>query len=168
MAPRLIAGFIDHYGDLVRTLTRRTGDVDRAMDIAQDTYVRLATSRSDMADVENERAYLFRVAGNLAIDRIRQDRRQSGWLTGEEPSEGLADPAPSPERAALGSDALRRLDRALDALPPKARLALLMFRVDGLSHAEIAARLGVSNSMVAKYLAQSLRHCRDAMWDDAK
>jgi len=39
-----------------------------------------------------------------------------------------------------------------------------MFRVDGLSHREIAERLGVSESMVAKYIGQALRHCRDRLW----
>jgi len=38
-----------------------------------------------------------------------------------------------------------------------------MFRVDGLSHAQIARRLGVSESMVAKYIGQALRHCRSQL-----
>jgi RNA polymerase sigma factor (sigma-70 family) len=166
MAGRLIAGFQDYYADLVRYLARRTGDPVRAADIAQDTYVRIATSGADMDMIGSERAYLYRVAGNLAIDSLRRDGRQASWLSSEEPSEDLIDPAPSPEQVAIGRDDLRRFNAALETLPAKARLALLMFRVDGLSHAEIAARLNVSNSMVAKYIGQALRHCRDAMWQD--
>lgn len=166
MAGRLTATFHDYYADLVRYLTRRTGDAGRASDIAQETYVRIASSEADMSAVENDRAYLYRVAGNLAVDSLRREYRQSTWLSGEEPGDDLVDPAPSPEQVAIGRDDLRRLDAVLDGLPPKARLALLLFRVDGLSHAEIAARLGVSSSMVAKYIGQALRHCRDAMWQD--
>jgi RNA polymerase sigma-70 factor (ECF subfamily) len=40
-----------------------------------------------------------------------------------------------------------------------------MNRCDGLTHREIAARLGVSESMVARYLVQALRHCRDHFRD---
>jgi RNA polymerase sigma-70 factor (ECF subfamily) len=46
-------------------------------------------------------------------------------------------------------------------LSAKPRQALLLNRCDGLSHREIAQKLNVSQSMVARYLAQALRHCRD-------
>lgn len=163
-ASGLIASFQEHYADLVRYLSRRTGNVERAADIAQDTYVRLAATAPDPAGIENHRAYIYRVAGNLAVDTMRREGRHTAWLTGDEPDENIADPTPSPERIAIGRDRLRRFEEALETLPPKARLALLMFRVDGLSHREIADRLNVSESMVAKYIGQALRHCRDRLW----
>ncbi len=52
------------------------------------------------------------------------------------------------------------LDQALLQLPPKARQALLLNRVEGLTQRQVAQRLGVSESMVAKYIGQALRHCR--------
>lgn len=164
MASGLIASFQEHYEDLLRFLARRTGDVERAADIAQETYLKLAAVKPESGIIENRRAYIYRVAGNLAIDQIRRNGRETVWLADQEPDEAIADPAPSPERVAIGRDTLRCFDEALNSLPPKARLALLMFRVDGLSHAEIADRLKVSQSMVAKYLAQALRHCRDRLW----
>lgn len=162
-ASGLLASFQKHYDDIVRFLARRTGDVERAADIAQDTYLRLAAIKLDSC-VENERAYVYRVAGNLAVDAIRRDGRRAAWLTGYEPDEEIADPRPSPERTAIDRDRLRHLEQAMEALPAKARLALLMFRVDGHTHREIAERLDVSESMVAKYIAQALRHCRDCLW----
>lgn len=163
-ASGLIAAFREHYDDLLRFLARRTGDVERAADIAQDTYIRLAAIAPEAAGIENRRAYIYRVAGNLAIDTMRREGREAAWLTGEEPDEAIPDPMPSPERTAIGRDRLHRFEAALETLPPKARLALLMFRIDGLSHKEIAARLDVSESMVAKYIGQALRHCRDRLW----
>jgi RNA polymerase sigma factor (sigma-70 family) len=160
----LLGAFQDCYADLLRFLARRTGDVDRAADIAQDTYFKLAAIPSEHQTIENRRAYIYRVAGNLAIDRLRRDGRHAAWLTGDEPDAEIADPAPSPERSAIAADRLRKVEQALEALPPKARLALMLFRVDGLSHAEIAVRLGVSDSMVAKYIGQAVRHCRDRLW----
>jgi len=163
-ASGLIAAFREHYGDLLRFLVRRTGDVERAADIAQDTYVRLAAIAPEAAGIGNRRAYVYRVASNLMIDAMRRDGREAAWFTGGEPDEAIPDPAPSPEQEAIGRDRLRQFEEALDTLPPKARLALLMFRIDGLSHREIAERLGVSPSMVAKYIGQALRHCRDRLW----
>ena len=67
----------------------------------------------------------------------------------------------SPERTLLARERLELLDEALAALPPNARRALLMSRVNHLTFARIAEELGVSESMVAKYIAQALRACRD-------
>lgn len=64
----LIASFRDKYRDLLRFLTRRTGDAERAADLAQDTYVKLAALGPVGGEIRNPRAYVYRVAGNLAID----------------------------------------------------------------------------------------------------
>lgn len=163
-ASGLIVAFQQHYRDLLRFLARRTGDAERAADIAQETYIRLNTIASEAGWVQNHKAYIYRIAGNLAIDAVRRETREARWLVSEAPDDLIADPTPSPERVVIDRDRLRLLEEALEALPTKARLALLMFRVDGLSHRQIAERLGVSESMVAKYIAHALRHCRDRLW----
>lgn len=157
---KLIETFLRHREALLRHVARRHGDADEAADIVQDTYIRLAEAQSD-ADVTGHDAYVYRVAGNLAIDRGRRAVRQSTVHGDATEGAYVADPCPGPETIAIDRDRLRQLDAALAMLPPRVRTALLLFRVDGLSHAEIARRLGVSPSMVAKYLAQALRHCRD-------
>jgi RNA polymerase sigma factor (sigma-70 family) len=163
-ASGLIAAFQQHYQDLLKYLIGRTGDVERAADIAQDTYIRLNAIAPETAGIQNRKAYIYRVAGNLAIDAMRRNSREAARLVDDAPDDMIADPRPSPERTVIDRDRLRRFEEVLEALPPNARLALLMFRVDGLSHRDIAERLGVSESMVAKYIAQALRHCRDRLW----
>ncbi|HWB50398.1 MAG TPA: sigma-70 family RNA polymerase sigma factor [Stellaceae bacterium] len=162
-AAALIASFQENYEDLLRFLARRTGDADRAADIAQDTYLRLASIGPGAASIDNPRAYVYRVAGNLAIDTMRREGRIAARHTGYEPDETVPDPASTPEQTLFAKERLALIDAALDELSAKARLALLYFRVEGLSHAETAARLGISESMVAKYIAQALRHCRDRL-----
>lgn len=161
-ASRLIEAFLGLYGELTRHLRRRTGDSGRAEEVMQETYLRLldTDARQQQAQIRDQRAFIYRVAGNLAIDVARREQRAGG---DGEPDPQLADPGPDPERRALAQDRLQQLDHALRELPRNARLALLLFRVDGWSHAQIARRLGVSESMVAKYLAQALRHCRDRL-----
>lgn len=160
---RLISSFQEHYDDLLRFLTRRLGDLERAADVAQDTYVRLAATADPGPDLRDARAFVFRVAGNLAIDTLRRDGRLALFETAPEAGDGVPDPTPSVEVLCLARERLGQLDAALAQLPAKARLALLYNRVDGLTHAEIARRLEVSESMVAKYIAQALRHCRDRL-----
>ena len=159
----LMASFRDNYADLLRFLTRRTGDATRAADVAQDTYVRLATLSPANLEVDNPRAYVYRVAGNLAIDTLRREGRIANDFTFAEAAEAVPDPSPTPEAAALARERLRLLEAALDELPLKPRHALLLNRVEGRTFAEIAAQLAVSESMVAKYIARALRHCRDRL-----
>jgi RNA polymerase sigma factor (sigma-70 family) len=159
----LIASFRENYQDLLRFLTRRTGNAERAADVAQDTYVRLAAIPPATLDIQNPRAFVYRVAGNLAIDTMRREGRIAADLTFLEAGEAVPDPTPSPEASALARERLRLLEGALDELPSKPRLALLLSRVEGRSFAEIARELDVSESMVAKYIAQALRHCRDRL-----
>lgn len=162
----LITIFQENYEQLIRFLTRRLGgDRDRATDVAQDTYLRLqAQSGSDIAAIGNPRAYVYRVAGNLAIDGLRRDGRIGKRLVAEMEGAEVEAPDPSPEKTVIGRQRLALLDQALTELPEKPRRALMMFRIDGLSQAEIARELGVSESMVAKYIARALRHCRDCLW----
>lgn len=157
----LIASFQAHYDDLLRFLTRRTGNAERAADVMQDTYLRLASIPETTTEIGNWRAYIFRVAGNLAIDTMRKEGKIDERSAAADLAATLPDPAPLPEVALLARERLELLDAALAALPHNARQALLMSRIDGLTFAQIAAELGVSESMVAKYIARALRACRD-------
>lgn len=160
----LISAFQTHYDELLRFLTRRLGNVAWAEDVVQETYLRLASVQEATAAIKDPRAYLFRVAGNLAIDAIRKNDRIGRMTAPEESAAALADPLGSPETVLGDRQRLARLDQALAQLPPNAARALLMSRVDGLTFAQIAGRLGVSESMVAKYMTQALRACRDHLW----
>lgn len=145
-------------------LSRRVGSRDLAEEALQETWLRLATMAEQPASIQDKHAYLLRLAGNIAIDLLRREQRHTTrCLSDESVLCEIADQSPSPEAYALHRDELRALVRALMALPAKPRTALLLNRCDGLSHADIAIRLGVSQSMVAKYLAQALRHCRDSL-----
>jgi len=156
----LLMVFQEHYADLLAFLARRLGNVEKAADVAQDTYLRLA-GLGDTAQILEPRAFVFRVAGNLAIDRLRQEQRRSAWQADMPDQEEVCDPMASPERSFLGAEAIEQLDGALHQLPSNARLALLLNRLEGLTHAQIAQRLGVSESTVGKYIVQAMRQCRD-------
>lgn len=154
--------YLRHWNSLRSHLRKRTGSLEVAEDALQETWFRVAGLSSPTA-VRDKQAFLLRIAANVAIDLIRRERRHQGRCTTDEGLlAGIEDLSPSPETIIIDRDQLRALVGALMELPEKARTALLMSRCDGLSHRDIAARLHVSESMVAKYLAQALRHCRDA------
>lgn len=67
--------------------------------------------------------------------------------------------APSPEERALIVATLLEIDAMLQRLPGKVRDAFLMVQLEGLTYGQIATRLGVSERMVKKYMAQAMLHC---------
>ena len=67
------------------------------------------------------------------------------------------DDAPSPETVAAGRQRLAKLVEALDCLPAKTRTVFRLHKFDGLSHAEVAQRLGISRSSVEKHMIDALK-----------
>lgn len=159
----LMLAYMRQWQELRRHLSRRVGSRDLAEEALQETWLRLVGMGDLPGGVRDSHAFLLRIAGNIAIDLLRRERRASRWISEEAVLCEIADQAPSPEAYALHRDELRALVRALAELAPRPRAALLMNRCDGLTHAQIALRLKVSDSMVAKYLGQALRHCRDRL-----
>jgi RNA polymerase sigma-70 factor (ECF subfamily) len=151
-----------YYTELWRFLSRKLANHELAADVTQETFLRLARVDPPMMLID-ARAYMFRIASNLLTDMFRRNGRQASSLTHENPSESVPPFSPSAEETVIARERLSLLHGALAELPPNCQQALLLNRLEGLTHAQIALRLGVSESMVAKYIAQALRHCRDRL-----
>lgn len=145
---------------------RRLNDREAAADVVQDSFLRFlvwSRVRSETVLPNGARFFLWRIVGNLTIDLIRRNRVLGPGVPLEDLADRLIDPMPTPDRCLEARQDYLLLKRALDEAPERHRAALLLNRIDGLSHAEIAARLGVSASMVSKYIMSVLEHCLDRM-----
>ena len=130
---------------------RRLGiDVD---DIIQETYTALA-AKASVDDIENPRAYVFRIAHTLVVRHTRAAR-----IVPIQAMEDLewSDDAPSPEQTLIDRDVLRQVADAILAMPGQARTAFVLRRVHGLSQREIASRMRVSENTVEKHIGRGLR-----------
>jgi RNA polymerase sigma-70 factor (ECF subfamily) len=170
----LVAIYDRHRGELLRFLRARTGDPAEAEDVVQDLWLRLRDLRP--GPISNARAYLFQMANNLVLDRARERRRRSAreesWT---EQSYALApgpdgevytvDPAPTPEAQLLQAEEGRALQAAIAGLPEGARRAFSLHKIEGLSHAEVATRLGISRSGVEKHIAVAMKNLRRLLAD---
>lgn len=133
----------------LRRLLRYDGDVE---DIAQESLLRIWSRRENL-QVDATRPLLFRIAGNLAIDRLRERRR---WKIAQM-DDSLADGRQaSPEPVIAGRQELARVRQAIGDLPLECRTAFVLARIEGKSHAEISSIMGVSCSMVEKHVAEAL------------
>jgi RNA polymerase sigma factor (sigma-70 family) len=134
---------------LVRFLHRKVWDVERARDLAQEAFVRALRE-----EPENPRAWLFRVASNLARDEARTVLRRRRHLTlmaggGEERA------APDdPHEELVDAERRHGLRRALEQLGERDRNTLLLWDA-GLDYREIAERTGLSPGAVGTTLARA-------------
>ncbi|MGY2262927.1 RNA polymerase sigma factor [Pseudomonas sp. SDO55104_S430] len=146
----------DHRGWLLAWLRRNVACPQRAEDLSQDTFVRLL-GREDLKEPREPRAFLVAIAKGLLFDYFRRAALEQAYLT-----ELMLIPEaeqPSAEEQQMILEDLKNIDRLLGKLSSKARAAFLYNRLDGLSHGEIAERLGVSVPRVRQYLAQGIRQC---------
>jgi len=153
---------VAHYRELVDFLSRRTGSRESAQDCAQEAWIRLATSRTLKAPIDNLRAYVFQVAANLAIDFQRQhaaeQRKQALYAQSR-----LPDAAPDTLDIASLRQTIARLEAAILSQPLRTRQIFLMHKIDGDSYADIAQALAVSVKTVEKHMTRVLLACRQAL-----
>ncbi|MCQ2992966.1 RNA polymerase sigma factor [Pseudomonas quasicaspiana] len=153
----------DHRSWLVAWLRRNVACPQRAEDLSQDTFVRLL-NREQLDHPREPRAFLAAIAKGLLFDHFRRAALEQAYL-----NELMLIPEaeqPSLEEQLLILEDLKAIDRLLGKLSSKARAAFLYNRLDGLTHHEIAERLGVSPSRVRQYLAQGMRQCYVALYGE--
>ncbi len=156
MATDWAALYQETFPGLVRYLHRKVWDADRALELAQDVFVRALSAKPD-----NPRAWLFTVAANIARDESRlviRRKKHLALLT----LEATADPPRVDPVARMEAD--ERADavrRALDTLSERDREALLL-RDAGLSYPEIAARMGLAPSAVGTTLCRARKRLAEA------
>jgi RNA polymerase sigma-70 factor (ECF subfamily) len=144
-------------------LTRRVQCPDTAADLLQEVYLRLPHLKPPPETEEQVRAWLYRVATNLSVDHLRMQQRQSALLEKYYREESEIDEGAEPEVFALFCEELQRIQNLLTGLSPRCIQILKMNRVEGMTHAEIAAQLDISKSLVEKEVVRALNHLRTAL-----
>lgn len=155
------------YAPLLRYAVSLVRDEPVAEDLVQEAFVRLWDRREQLDVTHPVRAYLFRAVRNLALNHRRNDRTRVRLLEDPLVMDSAAVPraAIRPDLALSASDLGAQLDGWLDALPPRQREALLLSRVEGLSHAEVAEAMGCAPRTVNNHLVAALHTLRRRLVD---
>jgi len=165
----LLAVYLERREDLKRYFALRLGSPAAADDLVQDIYFKVAGFEAGGAaaaggEVVNPAAFLYRLGTNLMLDRLKQQRRTQsrdrGWTEARSISlggEAVAD-APPADEALASRQRLERMLAALEELTPACRRAFRLHKLEGLSHAETAAAMGVSKSTIEKHISAALKH----------
>lgn len=153
-------------GALIGSLRRIVGCAHTAEDLAQDAYLRVSDALEQRREVSHLQPFLYQTARNLALDHLRRESIRQAPADAEEAVARIACESPTPERSALLAERVERLRGAMRELPERRRQVLVLHRLHGWRHSQIAAHLGISVSAVEKNLRLALAHCLQAQDDD--
>lgn len=148
---------LQHERGLRAFFVRNLRSRDDADDYVQEVFTRVLAG-VDEENVRHWGGFLHRVASNLLMEGHRRNRvrHRSQHIELDDAGEIAAPDTASPERIALGRDALRRLDAALEEMPPLRQQVFVLIRLQGKSYREVAAMLEMTESAVGKQLDKAV------------
>lgn len=153
-----------HAKELRSFLRNRGMTDDSAADLTQDNFVRLMTAKPT-GQQHNPRAYLFRIARNLLIDHGRRESSSPFSHVSEVTVQAVADPKPSAETIVYDKQRLALSDQALAELPERTRRAFELYRLEEMTIAEVAEKIGLSTTRTWSLIREAYRHVRARLKD---
>lgn len=167
----LVELYLSRRDTLRRVLTARLGNKDEAEDVLQELYFRLSGVELP-DDIREPVGYLFKIAANLARDhrrsRLRSQVRDGEWTKATNMMVGVDAVADTPaaDKAYYAKQRVAAVRAALEELSPQCRRVFLLHKFDGLSHHEVAERLGIKRSTVEKHMTTALGHLMRKLGSD--
>ena len=175
-----LAGDEDAFAELVRRyrnqitsyIYRMTNDYDGAVDLAQETFLRVYRAAGRYQNTYAFSTYIYRIATNLAISELRKRKRRrlvslTGLLSSEDGQEArdfdAPDGRPLQDVSLVDSEKRAVIKRAISTLPDKYRAPLVLRDVEGKSYDEIATILSTSEGTVKSRINRARNFLRDKM-----
>src|SRR6185437_10428351 len=146
-----------HEREIMRYLLRTTRDREDALDLFQETWLRAYRAYAKLDSAEGIRAWLFRIATNLCLNRVRDQARRARVFAGTELDEQ------HPLNAVNGAhERAIDLKKIVGGLPRKQREAMLMRKFAGLEYHEISVALGCSEEAARAGVYQAMKKLKQA------
>jgi RNA polymerase sigma factor (sigma-70 family) len=151
--------FLESSGFLKKFLSRFLPVQQDIEDVAQEAYLR-AYIAEQRESIEQPKAFLFRVAKNLALTRLSRKSRQITDYIEEAGDSLVIETAAASDEELEAQQSFGLYCEAVASLPEKCRQVFLLRKVHGLGHKEIAERMELSVSSVEKYLREGILACQ--------
>lgn len=151
--------YLNHQSELQFHLTRIVNCPDIAADIAQESFI-IFLREAQKQTIDHPRGFLFRVAKNLAYDHIKHRKVTENYQQTKDQTQLSPSEFPSAEKLVSIDERLASIKQILDELPLRTQEIFILNRVYGMTYAETAEKLGISDSAIEKHMAKALLHCR--------
>ena len=162
-----------HSANLFRLAYRMTGNRYDAEEVVQEAFLRGYQKLGQFASRSNFGTWVYRIAANYAIDRVRQRRREEARKEkparddsdGKEtdPVNFVKDEKPLPERLTLNAELRKKMEEALEALTPSERTAFVMRHWEGCAIEEIAGVLKSNSGATKNTVFRAVQKLRRAL-----
>lgn len=152
----------EHSARVYRLAYRLTGNAHDAEDLTHDVFVRVFNSLNTYRPGTFE-GWLHRITTNLFLDRMRRKQRIRFDALADDADNRLPSGALGPEQVVMDAEFDDDIQRALDALSPDFRAAVVLCDIEGLSYEEIAATLGLKLGTVRSRIHRGRAALRDSL-----
>lgn len=153
---------------------RMLGDPDTAEDVAQEAFIKAYSSLVDFRGASSFQTWLYRIAGNLAIDTMRRRKYRQGHVSLDQPLDTgdgevdreIEDERAGPERQLQSAQLKQKVDEAILKLSPKLRTVILLYELQGLSYEDIARVVGAPLGTVKSRLFNAREQLKRLLAED--
>ncbi len=159
------AAFVSYYEERILNVASKvqkiTLDRDEAWDIAQDTFIKLWQNRENIDPAKSLDTFLLKMAINTALDARKHKQTRARYYEEQmflQNNEDL-----SADTKILSRELQRKIDLIISQMPQRQREVFLLSREEGLTHGEIAQRMGISQNTVKNHMVNALGEIRSVL-----
>lgn len=149
------AMYKEHYRMLRRAAQNIIGDSDAAHDVVQEVFVRIWNRRAEVAAIINQKAYLYKAVVNSSLSFLESNKGKTN-ITGL-----YIETSETAESEIMLKELQQKVQKALNALPPKCRAIFVLSRTEGLKNREIAEVLNLSIKTVENQMGIALKKMKE-------
>lgn len=159
--------FNEYWPKVYGTSLRLTHSPEQARDLSQDIFIKLWEQRARLEGVQNPESYIYILSRNLVMDYLR--KRVFAPVNIDFLVTYFSGDTVTPQEKLEFRELEVGLNAAIDTMPEKVREVFRLSRYEGLTHEQIADRLGISEGSSKTYIVRALQHIRKEMensWGD--
>lgn len=165
-----IQELVRYYDDLIEYISKKIGNRQLAVDVVQETYLRVLQRPEQFQDLHAPLAFLRKVCFNIALDCIRKNQTYEKHLDAVDvegcDSHSACDGFSEQELGLIKSQFGQLILAKINALPPTCRDVLILVQFYGMSQTEVALQLEMSRMMVIKHLTKGLGQLMSVFIED--
>jgi RNA polymerase sigma-70 factor (ECF subfamily) len=136
---------------------------EAAEEIVEDVFIRIWQKRAELSSVRNLRVYLYTATKNTALNYLSKKARESIAEPFDHINIGLAQSDITPEEILVTAEMFKKIQEAVEALPPRCKMIFKLVREDGLKYKEVAEILNIAINTIDAQMAIAVKRIASAI-----